>query len=121
MLDRETRAEASGRRSVPGVGPHCLAKAKRVVQIFCAGGVSHIDTFDYKADLARFRNLELSLCQLQGWVPTPARQRAALVLTELLDFSAEEAGRLLGVQASTIRSLARNARESARRAEVSDA
>ena len=24
------------------------------MQIFCAGGVSHIDTFDYKPDLARF-------------------------------------------------------------------
>jgi len=51
----------------------------------------------------------------------PPRQRAALVLTELLDFSAEEAGRALGVQASTIRSLTRNARESARRTEVPDA
>ena len=51
----------------------------------------------------------------------PARQRAALVLTELLGFSADEAGRVLGVQASTIRSLSRNARDSARRTEVSDA
>jgi RNA polymerase sigma-70 factor (ECF subfamily) len=51
----------------------------------------------------------------------PPRQRAALVLTELLDFSAEEAGRVLGVQASTIRSLTRNARESVRRTEVADA
>jgi len=43
------------------------------------------------------------------------RQRAALVLTELLGFSAEEAGRTLGVQASTIRSLSSAARASARR------
>jgi hypothetical protein len=27
------------------------AKAKRIVQIFCCGGVSHIDTFDYKPAL----------------------------------------------------------------------
>jgi hypothetical protein len=33
--------------------PHFPAKAKRVVQIFCVGGVSHIDTFDYKPELAR--------------------------------------------------------------------
>ena len=33
------------------------------------------------------------------------RQRAALVLTELLDYSAEEAGQMLGVRASTVRSL----------------
>ena len=51
----------------------------------------------------------------------PARQRAALVLTELLGFSAEEAGSVLGVKASTIRSLSRNARDSARRTEVPDA
>ena len=24
------------------------------MQIFCAGGVSHLDTFDYKPELARF-------------------------------------------------------------------
>lgn len=29
------------------------AKARRVVQIFCAGGVSHLDTFDYKPELER--------------------------------------------------------------------
>lgn len=32
---------------------HFPAKAKRVVQIFCMGGVSHIDTFDYKPELIR--------------------------------------------------------------------
>jgi Protein of unknown function (DUF1501) len=31
--------------------PHFPAKAKRIIQIFCGGGVSHIDTFDYKPDL----------------------------------------------------------------------
>ena len=33
--------------------PHFAAKAKRVVQIFCCGGVSHLDTFDYKPELER--------------------------------------------------------------------
>jgi RNA polymerase sigma-70 factor (ECF subfamily) len=51
----------------------------------------------------------------------PPRQRAALVLTEMLGFSPDEAGRALGVQASTIRSLSRLGRESFRRAmEVHD-
>jgi len=49
------------------------------------------------------------------------RQRAALVLTEMLGFSAEDAGRALGIQASTVRSLTHKARESARRGEVPDA
>ncbi len=52
----------------------------------------------------------------------PPRQRAALVLTEMLGFSPNEAGRALGVQASTVRSLSHQGRESFRRAmEVEDA
>jgi RNA polymerase sigma-70 factor (ECF subfamily) len=52
----------------------------------------------------------------------PPRQRAALVLTEMLGFSADDAGRALGVQASTIRSLSHQGRESFRRAiEAEDA
>jgi Protein of unknown function (DUF1501) len=38
---------------------HFAPKAKRVVQIFCCGGVSHLDTFDYKPDLAKFHGQEL--------------------------------------------------------------
>ena len=33
--------------------PHFPPKAKRVIQIFCCGGVSHIDTFDYKPELIK--------------------------------------------------------------------
>lgn len=52
----------------------------------------------------------------------PPRQRAALVLTELLGFSPDDAGRALGVQASTVRSLSHQGRASFRRAmEVDDA
>ncbi len=32
---------------------HFPPKVKRVIQIFCCGGVSHIDTFDYKPELER--------------------------------------------------------------------
>jgi RNA polymerase sigma-70 factor (ECF subfamily) len=38
------------------------------------------------------------------------RQRAALVLTELIGFSSEEAGRMLGVRAGTVRALASQGR-----------
>ncbi|MCA9249158.1 MAG: DUF1501 domain-containing protein, partial [Planctomycetales bacterium] len=34
-------------------GLHHPAKAKRVIQIFCPGGMSHVDTFDYKPELER--------------------------------------------------------------------
>jgi DNA-directed RNA polymerase specialized sigma24 family protein len=40
----------------------------------------------------------------------PPRQRAALVLTEGLGYSGEEAGRLLGVQATTVWALTHQAR-----------
>ena len=32
---------------------HHTAKAKNVIQIFCPGGMSQVDTFDYKPELAR--------------------------------------------------------------------
>jgi RNA polymerase sigma factor (sigma-70 family) len=39
------------------------------------------------------------------------RQRAALVLTDLLDMTSEEAGKALGIRSSTVRVLAARARE----------
>ena len=39
--------------------PHFAPKAKRVVQIFCCGGVSHLDTFDYKPQLAKLHGKTL--------------------------------------------------------------
>jgi RNA polymerase sigma-70 factor, ECF subfamily len=44
----------------------------------------------------------------------PERQRAAVVLTELLGYSSEEAGRILGVKDVTVRSLASQARAALR-------
>ena len=44
----------------------------------------------------------------------PPRQRAAIVLTEVLRYTAEEASRMLGVRASTVRALHFQARASLR-------
>src|SRR5436305_7724846 len=33
--------------------PHFRPRAKSVISLFMSGGVSHIDTFDYKPDLAK--------------------------------------------------------------------
>ena len=44
----------------------------------------------------------------------PERQRAAIVLTELLGYSSEEAGGVLGVKDVTVRSLASQARSTLR-------
>jgi len=49
---------------------------------------------------------------LAGLTP---RQRAALVLTDVMDYSSEEAGRALGVTAGTARGLASRGRENLRR------
>jgi RNA polymerase sigma factor (sigma-70 family) len=52
----------------------------------------------------------------------PPRQRAALVLTELLGFTSKEAGDALGVTDATIRSLTRHGRDAFRKVmEVEDA
>lgn len=50
---------------------------------------------------------------LRGLAP---RQRAALVLADLLDYDSEEAGRLLGVKPGTVRNLAAQARAVLRQA-----
>jgi hypothetical protein len=39
--------------------PHHAAKAKRVVHFCLSGGVSHLDSFDYKPELARFHGKSL--------------------------------------------------------------
>jgi hypothetical protein len=38
---------------------HFAAKVKNVLMIFCSGGLSHVDTFDYKPDLLRFHDTPL--------------------------------------------------------------
>jgi hypothetical protein len=47
LLTRDARA------ADPVSGLHHAAKVKRVVQVFCPGGVSHVDTFDYKPELEK--------------------------------------------------------------------
>jgi hypothetical protein len=54
MLNREARAGHSSAR-----WPHFAPRARRVVQIFCAGGVSHIDTFDHKPELEKLHGKTL--------------------------------------------------------------
>ena len=48
--------------------------------------------------------------------PLPPRQRAAVVLTTYLDYSSEEAARILGIRASTVRALASQGRAGVRQA-----
>ena len=57
MRDQIVRADA-----VPGEAkglPHHPARAKRVIHLCLCGGVSHIDSFDYKPELAKFHGKSL--------------------------------------------------------------
>ncbi|MEX1223985.1 MAG: DUF1501 domain-containing protein, partial [Pirellulales bacterium] len=51
MLAENRAAGAPAGHPLAAKPPHFAAKAKRVIQIFCPGGVSHLDTFDYKPAL----------------------------------------------------------------------
>jgi DNA-directed RNA polymerase specialized sigma24 family protein len=53
--------------------------------------------------------------------PLPPRQRAAVVLTTYLDYSSEDAGRILGIRASTVRALATQGRAGVRQAQEEQA
>ena len=54
MLAGRPRAAHSASQGVQADTPATLpAKAKAVIQIFCPGGLSHVDTFDYKPELER--------------------------------------------------------------------
>jgi hypothetical protein len=44
---------ADGAESVVSAFPHFPPKARRVLQIFCPGGVSHLDSWDYKPELEK--------------------------------------------------------------------
>jgi RNA polymerase sigma-70 factor (ECF subfamily) len=58
-------------------------------------------------DLAAVETRDEVVRLLQGLDP---KQRAAVLLTAILDYSAEEAGRMLGLRASSVRSLTTRAR-----------
>jgi hypothetical protein len=62
MFAREARVLAhSAASSARALGlPHFAPKARRVVHICACGGVSHIDAFDYKPELARLDGQELT-------------------------------------------------------------
>jgi RNA polymerase sigma-70 factor (ECF subfamily) len=58
-------------------------------------------------DLAKIETEDEVVRLLRGLDP---KQRAAVLLTAILDYSAEEAGRMLGIRASSVRSLTTRAR-----------
>lgn len=55
------RLAAEGHLIEPGLagGLHHEAKAKRLIHIFLGGGLSHIDSFDYKPELERYHDRDM--------------------------------------------------------------
>ena len=73
----------------------------------------------FARDIARSPELDVFEAKFeidQGLARLTPRQRAAVVLTELLDMSSVEAGDALGLRSATVRKLAQQGRESLRRA-----
>ncbi len=59
LLNRDQARGASAAEGGRSQAPVFAPRAKRVVQIFCCGGVSHLDTFDYKPELERLHGKTL--------------------------------------------------------------
>ncbi|MEE2642982.1 MAG: DUF1501 domain-containing protein [Planctomycetota bacterium] len=51
LLDQDGLLASPDRDAEPKPFPNRPAKAKSVIQIFCPGAVSHLDTYDYKPEL----------------------------------------------------------------------
>jgi len=72
LLSRAARGESGSGGGVRIPRPHFRPKAKRVVQIFAAGGVSHIDCFDYKPELIKSHGKSLEgRGELRGFFGKP--------------------------------------------------
>ena len=54
MADEKLLAADPAQNPLAPKTPHFPPKAKRVIQFFCNGGPSHVDTFDYKPALEKY-------------------------------------------------------------------
>ena len=76
MLARDAAADGAHGDAAPGDlrsgGLHFPARAKRVVQIFCCGGVSQVDSFDHTPALTRLHGKKLEgRGELRGFFGRP--------------------------------------------------
>jgi hypothetical protein len=67
--------------------PHFPAKAKRVIFLFMQGGVSHVDSFDYKPQLARADGKNLTFDDARVIANTGMRGSTQRVMKPLWTFS----------------------------------
>ncbi|MDB6120452.1 MAG: hypothetical protein JWO08_4233 [Verrucomicrobiaceae bacterium] len=53
LLAHESKGSVAPNNSLSARDSHLPAKARAVIQIFCPGGMSHLDTWDYRPELVR--------------------------------------------------------------------
>lgn len=63
-LAAPTASESGYQNPLAAREPHFPAKAKHVIHIFCNGGPSHVDTFDYKPALEKYAGQNLPMPNL---------------------------------------------------------
>ena len=100
LLSRETSHAAADSRE--NRTPHFRPKAKRVVQIFQVGGMSHLDSFDYKPELSRRNGAPFDMPTFFGQSGNlmssrfefKRRGQSGLWVSDLLPHLAEQADKL---------------------------
>jgi hypothetical protein len=93
-------------------GPHFAPKAKRILQVFCVGGMSHLDTFDYKPELDARNGKPFDMPTFFGQAgnlyasPWKFRQRgqSGLWVSDLLPNLAERADQLTVIRSMVAKS-----------------
>ena len=94
LTNRPARADAPAPASEPGAvnpllpkRPHLLARAKRVIFLFMQGGVSHVDSFDHKPELARRDGQSIAFDDARAIANTGKRGTTQKVMRPLWDFA----------------------------------
>lgn len=98
--------------SLDAAVPHFAAKAKRILQVFCVGGMSHMDTFDYKPELDKRDGKPFDMPTFFGQAgnlyasPWKFRQRgqSGLWVSDLLPHMAQRADQLTVIRSMVAKS-----------------
>ena len=95
LLSRNASAAVSGATGTPNVAamnplapklPHFAAKAKRVIFLFMQGGVSHVDSYDYKPALIKYDGQAMKFDDARQLANNGTRGSSQRVMKPLWDF-----------------------------------
>lgn len=86
MLSESRQANAETRSPLASKLPHFAARARRVIHIFCAGGPSHVDTWDPKPALEEWEGKTIPILGASP-LPSPFHTEMDLALAFLQRYS----------------------------------